>query len=314
MNEVYMIITIGIDVSKSKLDIWTSKNEFGSINNDTNFILNYFNKFKEGYSEVQIVLEATGKYHRIAHSVLANMGYKLMIVNPYQARNFAKAHNKFCKTDKVDAKVLCAFGQQMGFKESRLRSDKEEEILELSRRKTQLQDHLRIEKNRIKNSYPATESSIKDHIKHLEGAIKNIDKALECCVKRDKETEDKVAILESVPAIGKTSAISIIAHVPEIGTLSRREIAALTGTAPMNNDSGDRKGKRSIKRGRCHIRSSLYMPMLTAIRFNPTIKKFYNRLIENGKPAKVAITACMRKLITILNLMVKNNQKWNLST
>lgn len=309
-----MIITIGIDVSKYKLDIWTSNKQFISINNDKKSIYAYFKQFKQGYSLVRVVVEATGKFHRVAHKSLCDMGFEVMVINPYQSRNFARAMNILCKTDKVDAKVLCMYGERMEFKQSLRRSDSQEELNELARRKAQLQQDLIREKNRLKGAHPATKGSIKRHIKFLEDAIESLDKELVENVVCEEETKKKLEILTTVPGIGKSSAILLLAYLPELGELSRRAVASISGLAPSNRDSGTMKGKRSIQKGRLEIRQSLYMPMLNAIRNNYKIRNFYQHLKSQGKEGKVALTACMRKLITILNLMIKNGTKWNIAT
>jgi transposase len=313
MNVVCMIITIGIDVSKHKLDIYSSNKQYDNIANKREAIYDYFRNLKlANNSEVRVVLEATGKYHRLAHEVLDLLGFKVMIINPYQSRNFARAMHLLCKTDKVDAKLLCLYGERMEFKESSNFSAEQEELLELARRKEQLQQELVRETNRLKVAHIRTEGSIKRAIKFFEEEIALVDEELVATTKKDEELNNKLEIMTSTPGIGKATAISLLAYLPEIGSLSRREVAALSGLAPVNRDSGTMKGKRSIQKGRGNIRHALYMPILNAIRNNPVIKKFYLHLKEQGKQGKVALTACMRKLITILNLMIKNGTKWHI--
>jgi transposase len=305
-----MSIIIGIDVAKDKLDIYRSDKQFTTIINDEKHILNYCKQYSDA-STVKIVVEATGKYHRLLVRLLSSHGFPVMIVNPYQSRNFARAMHLLCKTDKVDAKLLCIYGSKMDFKQSYIRSNDQEELDELSRRKEQLQSDLVREKNRVNGSRGSIAGSIKAHIKFLEESIKDIDEELESKVTEDKELNDKLEILTSVPGVGKVTAISLLSYMPELGKLGRNQICALSGLAPINCDSGTMKGRRSIQRGRLIIRQALYMPILNAIRNNPIIKVFYNRLKDAGKNGKVALTACMRKMIAILNLMIKNNTKWH---
>ncbi len=316
LNELanFMII-IGIDVSKSKLDIWDSNNKFKVIDNQESAIADYFLSFKKDYSTVRIILEATGKYHRLAHQILSDMGFDVMVINPYQSRNFAKAMNLNCKTDKVDARMLCSYGQAMEFENTKVLDPEQELLVELSRRKEQLQGDLVREANRLKVAHKELINSIEHHINFLKQQISDIDNQLNEAVVNNPELKQKLDILTSVPGIGKISALTLIAQLPELGFVSRRQISSLTALAPINNDSGKMKGRRSINnKGRIMIRRSLYMPILSAIRNNPTIKKFYHHLKQQGKESKVAIIACMRKLITILNLMLKNNTKWNLAS
>lgn len=304
-----MSITIGIDVAKDKLDIYRSDKQFKTINNNETAILAYFRQFTDT-SSVKIVVEATGKFHRLLVALLSNMGFAIMVVNPYQSRNFARAMNLICKTDKVDAKLLCLYGCKMDFKQSYVRTNEQEELDELSRRKDQLQGDLVREKNRLSGSRGSVAGSIKAHIKFLEESIKEVEQELEAKIEGDPELNNKLEILTTVPGIGKVSALYLLSYMPELGKLGRNQICALSGLAPVNRDSGTMKGKRSIQKGRLSVRKSLYMPILNAIRSNAKIKSFYLRLKEQGKPSKVALTACMRKMISILNQMIKNNTKW----
>lgn len=317
MKLVMKILTIGIDVSKSKLDFWTSENKFTTIDNDELSIVNYCNNkiFKSGsnFSQVRIVLESTGKYHRLAHKVLSSYGFEVMVINPYQSRNFSKAMNLTCKTDKVDAKMLCAYGQNMQFNKTKELDSDQELLMELSQRKYQLQGDLVREINRLKVAHKNLICSIEQHIVFLRQQITSVEQELEAMVSKNPVLKNKLEILTSAPGVGKALALTLLSCLPELGSVSRNQISALTGLAPINNDSGKSRGKRSIQKGRSKVRHSLYMPILSAIRSNPIIKRFYHHLKAQGKQGKVAITACMRKLITILNLMLKNNTKWNVS-
>lgn len=305
-----MIITVGLDVSKKKLDAWASDKRFFEIANDKKNIISSFKQFKGSEKNVRVVMEATGKYHRLAHKTLTSMGFPVMVINPYQSRHFAHAMNIACKTDKVDAKVLCSYGQRMDFLETPANNDQQEILNELAHRKTQLQSELTREKNRLQGAHEFVKSSIEKNIKFLKKAIENIDKELEKQAKKDADIQKKLEILTSVPGIGTASALTLLANLPELGQLSRREIASLGGLAPMNCDSGTVAGKRSIQKGRLPVRQALYMPILSAIQNNLLIRDFNARLKANGKPGLVAATACMRKMLTILNHMLKHGTKW----
>lgn len=313
------ILTIGIDVSKSKLDFWTSENKFTTIDNEESSIVDYCNEmlgsdFDSCFSQVRVILESTGKYHRLAHRILSSYGFEVMVINPYQSRNFARALNLICKTDKVDAKMLCEYGQTMRFNKSKEPNPTQELLLELHQRRSQLQGDLVRETNRLKVAHEFLLTQIKQHINFLKQQITTVEQELETIVEQDPTLQNKLEILTSAPGVGKLLALTLLSCLPELGTVSRNQISALTGLAPINNDSGKSQGTRSIQKGRPKVRQSLYMPVLSAIRSNPTIKKFYHHLKSQGKPGKVTITACMRKLITILNLMLKNNTKWNINT
>lgn len=313
------ILTIGIDVSKSKLDLFTSENKFTTIDNDQSSIVSYCNKILKSdletkSSKVRIILESTGKYHRLAHRVLSSCGFEVMVVNPYRSRNFARAMNLTCKTDKIDAKMLCAYGQTMQFNKTKEPNPEQELLLELSQRKSQLQGDLVRETNRLKVAHKALSCLVEQHINFLKQQITLVEQELETMVAKDSVLQNKLEILTSTPGVGKALALTLLSCLPELGSVSRNQISALTGLAPINNDSGKSKGRRSIQKGRSKVRQSLYMPILSAIRSNSTIKKFYQHLKAQGKQGKVAIVACMRKLITILNLMLKNNTKWEIAS
>ena len=235
-----------------------------------------------------------------------------MVINPYQSRNFARCMNISCKTDRIDAKILCLFADTMKFEPTNYMDQKQEEMLELSSRRTQLMQEYVKEKTRFHGAHSRVIGSIKKHIKFLEQEIASVDDALKEYTLSDSDLSRKVEILKSVPGVGNVLAHTIIAYLPEIGTLSREAVSSLAGLAPMNQDSGNSKGKMRIQKGRIILRNSLYMPTLSASQSNVQIKKMYNRLIDAGKPAKVALTACMRKLLCILNSMVRDNRTWRL--
>lgn len=301
------MIAIGIDVSKHKLDVWNG-GKLETIVNDETSIKSTFEKIERS---AKIVMEATGKYHRLAHTTLENLGFKVMIINPFQSRHFAKAMNILCKTDKVDAKVLSMYGERMEFKVSiALRSD-ELELQELLRHlndlkstKVDLEARLEGSENFIKDSLERAVKGIKDEISKTENKIKQL-------IDGSAKLKQSEKILTSIPGVGATTAAILLGLLKELGTLSNKEIASLAGLAPMNVDSGTMKGKRRIQKGRHDIRSHLYMPVLgAATKHNPVLKALYQRLVGAGKPGKVALTACMRKLVIFANAMLKKNEMW----
>lgn len=271
-----------------------------------------------GHSVELIVMEATGGYERDLACVLQAAGFAVAVVNPRQARDFARAMGYLAKTDRIDAQVLAALAQVLARSPDRDKFVKplptaEQQVLQaLVARRRQLVTMLVAERNRLSVSHKAARASIKALIKAINSQLNTVEGEMAAHINRHHAGLARQ--LESAKGIGPTTATTLIADVPELGTLNRREIAALVGLAPFNRDSGKMRGRRSIFGGRAEVRRTLYMAALTAIRFNPVIKRFYNRLVEAGKPKKVAIIASMRKLLTILNAMVRTGTEWNEST
>jgi len=302
-----MSLSIGIDVAKKKLDIFDGERAF-TIDNDEKAITKAF----EGYPrDSRIVIEATGKYHRLTHSVLHEMGFKVMVINPFQSRHYAKAMNIQCKTDGVDAKVLSRYGNGVEFKESVPESANQAQMRELSRHlddlkqmKTELELRIRESERFILASLECVRESLLKQIEETETRLKEISSS-------DDDMRRNRDLLTTMPGVGETTAIMLCSYLKELGKVSKTEISALTGLAPMNNDSGTFRGKRRIRGGRHEVRRALYMPVLgAATRHNPRLMALYKRLIEAGKPKKVALTACSRKLVVWANAMLANNQTW----
>lgn len=262
-----------------------------------------------------IVMEATGGYERNLACVLQAAGFAVAVVNPRQARDFARAMGYLAKTDRIDAKVLAALAQVLAHHPDRdkfvkaLPTAEQQALQALVARRRQLVTMLVAERNRLAVSHKAARASIEALIKAIDAQLNTVEGELATHINRHHA--ELARQLENVRGIGPTTAATLIADVPELGALSRREIAALVGLAPFNRDSGQMRGRRSIFGGRAEVRHTLYMAALAAIRFNPVIKRFYARLVEAGKPKKVAIVACMRKLLTILNAMVRTGKKWD---
>jgi transposase len=305
-----MSIFIGIDVSQSKLDVAVANSaEFKSFDNT-----------EDGQSEMKdfigskkpslIVIESTGGFEKGAVRELASAGLSIVAVNPRQVRDFAKAMGILAKTDKIDARVIARFAEAVKPAERPLKTEEEERLDSLNSRRFQIVEMITAERNRLIHATKWTRKGIQSHIKMLEKSLIEINKEMDDLIKNSPIWHQKDQILQSIPGVGKIMARTLLADMPEIGTINRKQISALGGVAPLNRDSGKYKGRRSIWGGRANVRSVLYMCALTGIRCNHKIKDFYERLRAAGKSFKVAITACMRKLLVIINTMVKNETCW----
>jgi transposase len=260
---------------------------------------------------VRIVLEATGGYEVEIASVLADAGLPVCVINPRQARDFAKATGELAKTDRVDARVLALFGQALRPPLRPLPDAQARQLREVMNRRGRLLKMLLAEKNRLQRVESKTvKTSLVCHIRFLERQLKKTESALAEQIQASPAWKADVDLLTSVPGIGQLTAANLTILLPEIGTLGSRQIAKLVGVAPLSRDSGIRRGSRSIWGGRAQVRRLLYMPTLVAIQRNPVISDLYNRLVARGKPKKVAIVACMRKLLIIANAMVRDRTPW----
>lgn len=258
-----------------------------------------------------IVLEATGGWETRVTAALHAAGLPVVIINPRQVRDFAKAVGQLAKTDRLDARILAHFAAAVKPPLRPLKSQNEAELDALSGRRRQLIEMLTAEKNRYGSAATDTVSDeIKEHIDWLEERIDELDQQLQGLLKCSPVWRTKDKILKSVPGIGPVVSVSMLAELPELGTLNRHQISKLVGVAPLNRDSGPLRGTRHIYGGRARVRSMLYMAALSATRFNPVIKEFYLRLLAKHKPFKVAITACMRKLLVIINVMLRDSVPW----
>lgn len=301
---------VGIDVSKGQLDLavrpggekWSVANTEAGISEAVEAL--------RGVSPQCIVVEATGGMEVPLVAALGRAKLPVVVVNPRQARDFAKAIGRLAKTDSIDADVLAQFGEAVKPEVRPLKDEDSQALTALVTRRRQVIEMLTAEKNRLCISPKVVHKDIKQHIAWLERRLENIDRDLESAVRRSPAWREKDDLLRSVPGVGRVLSVSLIAGLPELGTLSRRQIAALCGVAPLNRDSGLFRGRRTIWGGRAHVRSVLYMAAVCASRFNPAIRRFYRRLVEAGKKPKVALTACMRKLLCILNVIMKNRTPW----
>ena len=258
-----------------------------------------------------IVMEATGGLEVPVAAELAAAGLPVAVVNPRQVRNFARAMGILAKTDAIDARVLALFADKVRPEIRTLPDARMRALRELVTRRQQLVEMRTMESNRRRMLRSERASaSIKLLLDTIDTEIRKLDSAIKKHITKSPVWQEKADLLKSVPGIGDTTASLLIVALPELGTLNRREIASLAGVAPMNRDSGTLRGHRTIFGGRRMVRIALYMPTISAIRFNPLISRFYERLRAAGKPPKVAITACMRKMLILLNAIIRDNKQW----
>lgn len=301
---------VGIDVSKAQLDSavrptgehWTSPNDEPGIAVTVKRIT--------AMGSTLVVLEATGGMEIPLAGALTAAGIAVAVVNPRQVRDYAKATGRLAKTDRLDAEILARFAEVVRPEPRPLPDAAGMELAALMGRRRQLIEMLTAEKNRLGAASRRVRWNIQVHIDWLERQLSQLDKDLADLIQRSPIWREKDDLLQSVPGVGPVLSSTLLANLPELGTLNRRQIAALVGVAPLNRDSGTLRGKRTVWGGRAVIRQVLYMSALIATRFNPVIRTFYQRLCEAGKAKKVALTACMRKLLTILNAMVKHKTPW----
>lgn len=303
-------VFVGIDVSKEKLDVAVRPSgELMSFSNDEDGI-SVMVDFIKPFSPLLIVFEATGGLETASVGMLAAKGLPVVVINPRQVRDFAKATGRLAKTDAIDAHVIARFGEAVRPEVRPLKDEETKRLAALITRRRQIVEMITAEKNRLSRTTPWTFKDIKSHVAWLEKCLKKADKNLNDLLRKSPVWREKDDILQSTPGVGPVLSMTLLSNLPELGALNRKQIAALVGVAPLNRDSGSFRGKRMIWGGRASIRSVLYMSVTCAIRFNPVIKKFYQRLRDAGKLHKVAMTACMRKLLVILNTMIKNRTCW----
>ena len=302
---------LGIDVSKTALDLarWGQK-EVKQFANDADGIAAMVEMLSSETAVTLIVVEASGGFERAMVTELAAASLPIVVVNPTRVRNFARAKGQLAKTDKIDARMIADFGQAIRPEVRPLGSVEQQLIKALVTRRRQLIDMQTAEKNRRTSINPELLPRLQNHLDWLAAELAEIEEELNDWIAQNVHWREKRAGLESVPGVGEVTAFTLLAELPELGTLSRQKIAALVGLAPFNRDSGRFRGRRHIFGGRSDVRSVLYMAALSGIRFNPVLKAFYDRLIAKGKLFKVAITACMRKLLTILNAIVRDETTW----
>mgnify|MGYP002784202094 CR=1 FL=1 len=301
---------IGIDVSKLKLDILVSNGAslFQVANNDKG-LKDALKMLPSGKNSL-VILEASGGYEQFAANYLRRKKFNVAVVNAKRVRDFAKASGKLAKTDSIDASVIMAFGKAFNPAPQPLPTAEEESRQAHLNRRSQLVKMIATEKQHIEKSPKSLHRYIERHIEYMEKELSIIERSLKEQIKQDECLKNKVEKLDQIKGVGEVTAMNILLNMPELGQLTPKEVAALAGVAPFNKDSGQMKGKRQIWGGRAPVRAALYMAVLTARKFNPWIKKFYDRLILKGKLNKVAMVACMRKLIVMMNAMMRDNAAW----
>lgn len=303
---------VGVDVSQEYLDVAvTGQKRVLRVTSDEAGLQSLMRQLQEEGPEL-IVMEASGGYERRPAAALLAAGLPVAVVNPRQVRDFARSLGQLAKTDMIDARVLARFAEVLKPAPARLSEEAAEQLRELERRRRQVVEMIVAERNRLRTA-PRTADRIQEHLRWLEDEVKRTEKEIEGLIQSDPGLQAKAAILKSVPGIGRAVSVTLLGSLPELGLLNRKEIAALVGVAPLNWDSGKLRGKRAIWGGRAHVRSILYMAALVASRRNPVIRALYERLCAAGKPKKLALVAAMRKLLIILNSMLRNRTLWNAS-
>ena len=299
---------VGIDVAQAHLDIGVRPiGEVWQVSYDTPGVANLLVQL----APTLVVLEATGGLETFLVGELAGAQLPVVVVNPRQVRDFAKAVGKLAKTDALDAQVLAHFGEATKPDLRPLPDDSTRELQALLARRSQVVEMVTAEKNRCRTATQRLQPQIQEHIRYMEKQLKELEQGLSELLSSSPVWRTKEKLLGSVPGVGPVLTVTLLAGLPELGRLDRREIASLVGVAPFNRDSGTLRGKRTVWGGRSSVRATLYMATLAATRYNSVMRAFYQRLLEAGKPKKVALTACMRKLLTILNAMLKHNLSWN---
>jgi transposase len=303
-------LLVGIDVAKHTLDIAIlPTHQLIHLTNDEAGHKALIAQLKDHPIQL-IVMEATGGLQTPVAARLAEAGLPVAIVNPRQVRDFAKALGRLAKTDSIDAHVLALFARAVEPQPRALPDADTQHLAALVMRRRQLIDMRTAEKNRLATSHARLHADIKAHIEWLNKRIDDVDKDMDDMLRQSPVWLENATLLTSVKGIGNTASATLLALLPELGQLNRRRISALVGICPFNRDSGQMRGKRSIFGGRAPVRAVLYMATLSAIRYNPVIKAFHERLVTAGKSPKVAIVACMRKLLTIVNAILRDKKPW----
>jgi len=304
---------VGIDVSKARLDVFLlPQGKRKSFSYQPQGI-DTLKKWLARFNPERIVVEPTGKLEYLILSELSD--FKVSLVNPRQIRDFARAKGRLEKTDAIDAQVLAEYGQAMMPPLTPPPTEEQKRIQELVMRRRQLIDMRVAEKNRLSRAYlPTVRESIEKVIQELSRQLDDVDGQIRDAYKASSEWRRKIELLESIPGVAEKTATNLLALLPELGSLSHKQIAKLVGVAPLNRDSGMMRGKRAIRGGRASVREALYMSALVGTQHNPKLKAFYDTLRAKGKSGKIALVACMRKLVIIMNAMLKHDQLFHPAT
>lgn len=301
---------VGIDVAKSKVDVAVRPTgQRWVVSYDETQVGELVAQMQD-LSPALVILEATGGLELPLVAALAAAALPVVVVNPRQVRDFARATGILAKTDALDAATLAHFAEAIRPPIRPLRDEETQVLNSMTARRHQVMTMLVAEKNRLGSAISAVRPRIEAHITWLEQELKDLDRSLRQTLRQSPVWREKDDLLRTVPGVGEQLSLTLLAYLPELGTLNRKQISALVGVAPFNRDSGAWRGKRAVWGGRARVRAALYMGTLVATRFNPVIRDFYQRLLAAGKPKKVALTACMRKMLVILNSMVKHGCPW----
>jgi len=302
---------VGIDVSRDSLSVAVHPGgqsmEFPNTDEGRAELITHLQEWQVAL----VVVEATGGIERTLARSLAQASIPVAVVNPRQVRDYAKALGRLAKTDAIDAQVLAQFAEAVRPEPRPLADDRTRELADLVTRRDQLVTMLTAEKNRLRSAPHDIQPSIVEHIAWLKGQQDELDQKISALSKAEPKWRERDRILRSVPGVGPVLSATVLGCLPELGQLDRREIAALVGVAPFNRDSGRMRGRRTVWGGRGNVRKVLYMSTLAAVRCNPVIRAFYQRLVDAGKRKKVALVACMRKLLVILNAMIRHGTLWS---
>jgi len=301
---------VGIDVAKERLDVYVRPDDLKThfANDEEGRVA--MARFSAELKPALIVLEASGGYEVPVVEVLALRSLNVVVINPRQVRDFAKALGKLAKTDAIDAEMIARFGERIRPEVRPLKDTDLQRLQAFIARRRQLVQMLIEEKNRLSTASSFTRPDIEAHIEWLIDSIDKTGKDISALIKKTPLWREKEDLLTTFKGIGPVNACTLLARLPELGQLDGKKIAALAGLAPINRDSGKYRGRRTIFGGRADVRCALYMATLSAVRYNPVIKAFYDRLLHAGKVRKVALTACMHKILIILNAMVRTNTPW----
>ena len=305
-------IFVGMDVSQDTVDVAVQPGTAFQIANDEQGITGAVERL-QALQPTLIVLEATGGLEVPLAGALAAVGLPVVVINPRQVRDFARATGQLAKTDRLDAQILARFAEAIRPPVRPVSDEQTQTLAALVARRRQLIELLTAEKNRLRLAARPIQKRLRAHILWLDKELEGLTTDLSTTMRDSPVWREKEEVLRSVPGVGPVLTTTLFANLPELGTLTRKEVAALAGVAPFPRDSGTLKGRRAIWGGRAHVRAALYMAALVATRRNPVIRTFYQRLCQAGKAKKLALTACMRKLLTILNAMVKSRTPWRLA-
>ncbi len=304
-------VFVGIDVSKDWFDVAVrpGHERWRGAQDDVG-IAELTRRLEEMRPRL-VIMEASGGYERLITATLAAAKVAVAVVNPRQVRDFARSLGRLAKTDRIDAEVIAHFGQAAEVEAQPMPTEDAVELEALVARRRQVVQMRAAEQMRRRQALPVVQARIDRVLGMLDKELKDIDDDLTSRLRESPMWREREELLRSVPGVGPTLTFTLVADLPELGSLTRRQIAALVGVAPIARDSGRLRGARTCWGGRANVRAALYMPTLSAVRYNPVLRDFYDRLVAKGKNKKVVLTACMRKLLTILNAMVKHNTRWD---